>query len=221
MVLVKEGPCLSIKARPELNILIAAVEEAFKYLRQLVPNAWTKWLVWLVSFSVWFKFDIQLTFREVCILQHKYINENKFAAKHLQFEHTLCSSITGLKVCSTLWSNALTLPGSGPVGHGRHPLLFCLREGKCAFSLLHNQRRLTWACQTETIVLSWCGSQFIYINEYMLESLLLLFSWQENSGTIHCLLFLFPSPPQCPFIDENILALHNKIRTKPVEFPER
>lgn len=42
MVLVKEGPCLSIKAGPELNILIAAVEEAFKYLRQLVPNAWTK-----------------------------------------------------------------------------------------------------------------------------------------------------------------------------------
>lgn len=25
---------------------------------------------------------------------------------------------------------------------------------------------------------------------------------------------------QCPFIDEYILALHNKIKNKPVEFPE-
>lgn len=33
--------------------------------------------------------------------------------------------------------------------------------------------------------------------------------------TSFLLLFL-----QCPFIDEYILALHNKIRTKPVEFPE-
>lgn len=43
--------------------------------------------------------------------------------------------------------------------------------------------------------------------------------WRRNNS----LPFFFfpPHYPQCPFIDENILALHNKIRTKPVEFPER
>ncbi|XP_056911527.1 calcium/calmodulin-dependent protein kinase kinase 1 isoform X3 [Takifugu flavidus] len=34
--------------------------------------------------------------------------------------------------------------------------------------------------------------------------------------TLYCFVF-----GKCPFIDENILALHNKIRTEPVEFPER
>lgn len=43
--------------------------------------------------------------------------------------------------------------------------------------------------------------------------------------TLHCILtylaLVFPPlSVQCPFIDEYILALHNKIRTKPVEFPE-
>ncbi|GLD47140.1 calcium/calmodulin-dependent protein kinase kinase 1 isoform X3 [Lates japonicus] len=33
--------------------------------------------------------------------------------------------------------------------------------------------------------------------------------------TLYCFIF-----GKCPFIDEYILALHNKIRTKPVEFPE-
>uniref|UniRef100_A0A3Q4GLF1 Calcium/calmodulin-dependent protein kinase kinase 1, alpha a n=1 Tax=Neolamprologus brichardi TaxID=32507 RepID=A0A3Q4GLF1_NEOBR len=33
--------------------------------------------------------------------------------------------------------------------------------------------------------------------------------------TLYCFVF-----GKCPFIDEYILALHNKIRTKPVEFPE-
>ncbi|CAF98517.1 unnamed protein product, partial [Tetraodon nigroviridis] len=36
--------------------------------------------------------------------------------------------------------------------------------------------------------------------------------------TLYCFVF---GKASCPFIDENILALHNKIRTKPVEFPER
>lgn len=33
--------------------------------------------------------------------------------------------------------------------------------------------------------------------------------------TLHCFVF-----GKCPFIDEYILALHNKIRTKPVDFPD-
>lgn len=47
----------------------------------------------------------------------------------------------------------------------------------------------------------------------------------SNSMCPPCV-FFFCSPSffllhlQCPFIDEYILALHNKIRTRPVEFPE-
>ncbi|KAJ0004269.1 hypothetical protein NQD34_010483 [Periophthalmus magnuspinnatus] len=38
--------------------------------------------------------------------------------------------------------------------------------------------------------------------------------------TLYCFVFGKASTHTCPFIDDYILALHNKIRTKPVEFPE-
>lgn len=81
-----------------------------------------------------------------------------------------------------------------------------------------------WAREGKTILLSWCGSHPVRF--YKCGSQLLpLFSWDSVltlGEKLHCLSFVSShSPPQCPFIDENILALHNKIRTKPVEFPEK
>ena len=42
-----------------------------------------------------------------------------------------------------------------------------------------------------------------------------------RAALTYCLFCLtFPMLLQCPFIDEYILVLHNKIRSKSVEFPD-
>lgn len=162
MVLEKEGPCLSIKAGPELNIYIAAVEEDFKYLRLLVPNASTKWLVWLVSISVWFRFDIQLMFREFCILQHEYINKHKFAVKHLQLEHTFCKVFVQPSEVMLWLSQALDLWAMGVT-------LYCFVFGKASVHFLCYTISEGWHGPVRWKLLSCldvAAVQFIYINEY-------------------------------------------------------
>lgn len=75
-------------------------------------------------------------------------------------------------------------------------------------SIIHSNKSLSWYCCCCFFQLS-LGIHVFFGTVGYLMYLLCVFH------------FLFPLPHlQCPFIDEYILALHNKIRTKPVEFPE-
>lgn len=65
----------------------------------------------------------------------------------------------------------------------------------------------------------------IYWNEHNRLKIMLLYFVLSVWKVDDCIWFsnnlLYVLSLQCPFIDEYILALHNKIKTKPVDFPEK
>lgn len=70
-----------------------------------------------------------------------------------------------------------------------------------------------------------CGGDFTSISTSKPDNAHRKFTsveWMANTETVPTFLTTGKSlfVLQCPFIDEYILGLHNKIKSKPVEFPE-
>lgn len=159
-----------------------------------------------------------------------------FGSLRCMFFQPLCHHVTLNVPCGN------SLEGAGRVGHGSDSLLFRLREGKCAnffsLSLCHfitsgstKGNSEVFISQTAMLVghsaeqKSNLSGFFVVVFLGCLFEINISLRRSSNSMCPPCV-FFFCSPSffllhlQCPFIDEYILALHNKIRTRPVEFPE-
>jgi len=137
--------------------------------------------------------------------------------QNLNFEWTLPSrNDIDLNSSCINKTEVVSFSGSGCVGYGSDSLLFRVWEGMSWLIYWYDQNDSSYS------------SLWNYLSGIKINAQASVLQWHLCDWSFWSLICLTSSPSplfffpvlQCPFIDEYILALHNKIKCKPVEFPE-